>query len=267
MPLIRCVRPRVCIQEVFQINKREQLQDKFEDTVFALLMDDYAVSEGEKALQENERLKRDPTAAVPEKTRKRCEKTIQMYYAAKNARTAGRTTVKTLRRVAVAGFAATLLFVSALAISPDFRIDTLNVVIEIFEDRTIIQAEPGDLSMPSSVEAVWLPEGYALESFDPGRAFSEVLYKTDSGKEIQINISSLNSSKAVDSEGAEIGMFMINDIEAVSISKQGIDGYGNPYELNRVIWLDPVNECYIDIVSYQEDIETLVQVARSLVVK
>ena len=252
---------------MFQINKREHLQDNFENAVFALLMDDFAVSEGEKALQENERLKRDPTAAVPEKTRKRCKKTIQMYYAAKNARTAGRTTVKTLRRVAVAGFVATFLFVSALAISPDFRNNTLNIVIEIFEDRTIIQAEPGDFSMPSSVEAGWLPEGYVFESFDPGQAFSEVLYKTDSGKEILINISSLNSSKAIDSEGAEIDTFIINDIEAVSISKQGIDGYGDPYELNRVIWLDPVNECYIDIVSYQENIETLVQVARSLVVK
>lgn len=260
-------RTRIYIREVFQINKREQLQDNFENAVFALLMDEFAVSEGEKALQENELLKRDSTAAVPEKTRKRCKKTIQMYYAAKTARTAGRTTVKTLRRVAVAGFAATLLFVSALAVSPDFRNNTLNVVIEIFEDRTIIQAEPGDLSMPSSVEAVWLPEGYALESFDPGRVFIEVIYKTDSGKEIQINISSMNSNKAIDSEGAEIGTFMINDIEAVSISKQGIDGYGNPYESNRVIWLDPVNECYIDIISYQENIETLAQVARSLVVK
>ena len=39
------------------MTKREQLREEYEDALFALMMDEFAVAEGEKALEENERLK------------------------------------------------------------------------------------------------------------------------------------------------------------------------------------------------------------------
>ena len=41
------------------MTKREQLREEYEDALFALMMDEFAVAEGEKALEENERLKKD----------------------------------------------------------------------------------------------------------------------------------------------------------------------------------------------------------------
>ena len=58
------------------MTRREQLQDQFEDARFALLMDNLAWQEGERLLEENERLKHDPSADVPAEVTERCLKVI-----------------------------------------------------------------------------------------------------------------------------------------------------------------------------------------------
>ena len=54
------------------MTRREQLQEQYEDALFALLMDELARSEGEKLLEENERLKQEPDADIPDDVMKRC---------------------------------------------------------------------------------------------------------------------------------------------------------------------------------------------------
>ena len=44
------------------MTRREQLQEQYEDALFALLMDDLAAIEGQAALEENERLKSEVVA-------------------------------------------------------------------------------------------------------------------------------------------------------------------------------------------------------------
>lgn len=52
---------------------REQLQEEYEDTLFALMMDYVAQTEGKRLLEENERLKNDPSAQLPEDLDRRCQ--------------------------------------------------------------------------------------------------------------------------------------------------------------------------------------------------
>lgn len=59
---------------------REQLQDEYEDALFALLMYDVAQLEGQRAEAENERLQNDPNAEVPEEVNQRCLRTIRRYF-------------------------------------------------------------------------------------------------------------------------------------------------------------------------------------------
>lgn len=59
---------------------REQLQDEYEDALFALLMYDVAELEGRRAEEENERLRNDPGAQVPEEVDQRCLQVIQKYF-------------------------------------------------------------------------------------------------------------------------------------------------------------------------------------------
>ena len=48
------------------MTRREELQEAYEDAMFALLMDYVAESEGKKALEENRALQEDPDAEVPQ---------------------------------------------------------------------------------------------------------------------------------------------------------------------------------------------------------
>lgn len=62
------------------MNRRDELRERYEDALFAFLMEDVIETEGKKMLEENERLKQDPLAAVPEAVDYRCIQTIKRGY-------------------------------------------------------------------------------------------------------------------------------------------------------------------------------------------
>lgn len=59
---------------------REQLQDDYEDALFALLMYDIAQMEGQRAEEENERLLNDPNARVPDALDQKCLQLINRCF-------------------------------------------------------------------------------------------------------------------------------------------------------------------------------------------
>lgn len=59
---------------------REQLQEEYEDALFALLMYDVAELEGRRAAEENERLLNDPNARVPEDLDRKCLQLINRHF-------------------------------------------------------------------------------------------------------------------------------------------------------------------------------------------
>lgn len=59
---------------------REQLQEEYEDALFALLMYDVAELEGRRAEEENERLRNDPNARVPEDLDRKCLQLINRHF-------------------------------------------------------------------------------------------------------------------------------------------------------------------------------------------
>lgn len=248
------------------MTKREQLQEQYEDALFALLMDEYAVSSGEKALQENEQLKNDPNFEVPEGTKRRCLNVIRKRFSLQSAQIAGRRAAKLCQRVAAVGFVATLLFTAAFAASSELRISTLNFVTDVFDDCMILYSDTEEGILPN-VTASWLPEGYELADYTYDLKDVNLLYNDSTGNEILVHIYGSNRTSVVDTENAEVKYVAINGNEAVTVCKQGIDGFGNPYEYNNVIWLDTEAGWYIDIQSYQETLQTLIQVAGGLIIK
>lgn len=86
---------------------REQLQDEYEDALFALLMYDIAQIEGQRAEAENERLRNDPNAKVPEELDQKCLRTIRRCFLKK----------KLLRLAKWAGLFVVILLAGGLLIS------------------------------------------------------------------------------------------------------------------------------------------------------
>lgn len=85
---------------------REQLQEEYEDALFALLMYDVAELEGRRAAEENGRLLNDPNARVPEELDRKCLQLINRHFLKK----------KLLRVAKRAGLLAAILLVGWLLI-------------------------------------------------------------------------------------------------------------------------------------------------------
>lgn len=59
------------------MDENERLYEQYEDAFFALLMNKVAEANGKMLMQKNEELLEDPSAAVPDRLKKRCLRTIK----------------------------------------------------------------------------------------------------------------------------------------------------------------------------------------------
>lgn len=145
------------------MTRQELLVEQYEDALFALIMDKVAEVEGQKAIEENQRLKASGEVVIPEELNRRCKQTIRRKTAGKHLKRYGKGFGKVLNKVAIVALMALLLFTTAFATSESFRVKTLNFVMEVFDDRTEIKFVPKDTAADSTavpeITAGWLPEG------------------------------------------------------------------------------------------------------------
>ena len=126
------------------MTRREKLEEQYEDAYFALLMDAVAEKEGARLEELNDQLNRDPTAAVPEEIDRRCRKVINRHFAEQRRSGYWRTTKRVLNRAAIVAAVMMLLFTSAFALSEDFRISALNLLITVEEQYTQLEMKSDD---------------------------------------------------------------------------------------------------------------------------
>ena len=145
------------------MTRRENLQEQYEDALFALLMDDFAVSEGKSAIEENNRLKQDANFDIPADVRRRCLKTISKSCSKASLHHAGKILCRSFSKIAMFTMICTLLFTTAFAVSPTIRATTLNFIITIFDDRTEFEFESPisthESQQPYNISVGWLPNG------------------------------------------------------------------------------------------------------------
>ena len=118
------------------MTQKEQLWEKYEDAVFAILMDAVAEQEGKRGLQLMEELEHDPSAQVPEGMQRKAEKTIRKAFAAKNRESMKHFTFKVAQRIAIAVFAAAVLAAGTFAAFPEVRANLYNLIIREYEDHS-----------------------------------------------------------------------------------------------------------------------------------
>lgn len=204
------------------MTRREQLQEQYEDSLFALLMDEIAKVEGERLLEENERLKQDPNAAVPEAVMRRCRKTINREFSKKNAAALYHTSIRVFNRIAVLVFVGILLFTGAFATSENLRINTLNLMIEVFDRNT--EYRFGQHSQPKTgmgFEIGWLPEGFVLVDQERNNTSIWENYENANGDILHIELTSLgeNGVISIDTEKAIVEEIFINEQRATLFTK------------------------------------------------
>ena len=192
------------------MTRLDYLQSQYEDAYFALLMHEVAEQEGVRLEKLNEELQNDPAAAVPEEIDRKCLKTIDRYFAQKRHAGYWRTSKKILGRVGIVAAIIMLLFTTAFALSEEFRVTALNLLITIEEKYTELHMEETedptadsasvttDTSTGSDyfddLEIGWMPEGYTCTANSPNSLYG---FENDSGDAYIINRTSKFSRSCI----------------------------------------------------------------------
>lgn len=191
------------------MDRYDQLYEKYEDALFALLLDQVAQDEGARLFEENERLRRDPNAGVPESLDRKSRETIRRAFASQKL--SHHSVGWYLNKLAIAVLAALLLFVSAYATLPDLRVRTLDLLIRTSDVSSRLSLTSADIGEASDL-IDGLLAGYTLpdiprdyELVDTGETPLEAwrTYSRADGTTIRIKITSSEDSY-IDDEGAFI---------------------------------------------------------------
>ena len=214
--------------------KREQLERQYEDAYFALLMRKIAEREGARLEQLNETLRNDPDAAVPEEIDQACLRTMDRYFAQKKRAGHWRTAKTILGRIGIAAAIIALLFTAAFALSEEFRVSTLNLLITVEEQYTELHMEKAEASADNpapitsdagsgtdyfeDLEIGWMPEGYTCIMDYPNQMIG---FENEQGQLLVIDRADGNASVQIDTENADkIEYLSINGIDSMRVFKE-----------------------------------------------
>lgn len=203
------------------MDRQELLQERYEDALFALLMDEVATSEGAKALEKNRRLRDDPGAQVPEEVAAKCMRTIRSHFGKIRRRAFRKFTMRAAGKVMMVIGVLSTLFFTAFAASETVRVRTLNLVMETFHDRTDFRFVEESESYAPQVYAQWLPDGYFLSDEESGKDDfnSWSIYRNATNGFVHIMYADGDGSAvSLDSEDGEVHPGEINGREATYIT-------------------------------------------------
>ncbi len=239
------------------MTRREQLQNQYEDALFALLMDELGAAEVQKAETENERLKSDPSAQVPEALDRRCMQTIRKEFGKRRFRAAGRFAVIALKRVALAAGIAAILFTTVFAASETVRVNTMNWIVQVFDSSVDFHfAGRGSNDPILQMDVGWVPEGYHLESCGYSSAFTWYLYQKSEKEQIHMEYTlTFGAGFGVDTEDAKVSHLEIQGSQAMLVEK------GNELQL---VWVTENNTAFIGLIGTGVEQEELIHVANEL---
>lgn len=240
-----------------------ELVDGYLDASWALAMERVAVRQGELAGALEERLARDPGAAVPRRTVKRCRAAIRRAFAPPPARR-----VRTvLTRVLIAAVLCGLLTTAACAVSPQFKAFLTHIfysVAETFTSLTLRDPQIEDVSKShgqamevNGLRFEWLPEGYEYVDGEETERSRWVEFENERQEYIQIRVMGLAEAAAYtyDSESGEGERVAIGDYEGRLIDE-------GPYTL--LFWVDEQRGEATMILASALSQEGILQLAESL---
>lgn len=204
---------------------QNELWERYEDAMFAILMDEVAHQEGQEQLEWKKQLNDDPSAALPEEVRKKGEKTIRKAFAAQGRRSAKHIGFRMFQRIAVAVMLVILTAVCAFAAFPEIRTGILNTIVKTFENHTEFEFSSGTDSATQQYEVKpeWLPEGFTLSQSGSDYFSVWQLYTgtDDPNSSIYITKDKIeDQSLSVDTENASIQKLSIQGYESTLITKE-----------------------------------------------
>lgn len=222
------------------MNSRERLQEQYEDTMLALMMEQYLWEQGEQAWNENERLRKTKEVAVPPQTDKKIRRLILHPFRHKKK-------TRVMRNLGIAACFTVCVTATAFAAFPELKINAMNLLLTITDEHADFQvsedkgqayqnAEPEDTIYDFTVN--WIPDGFSLKSTESiPNCLLEYEYTSQDGKSVTISKMDVEGGTlSVDTEDANTKYVNINGNNALFIDKMVEDGYGKKYNQKSLTW-------------------------------
>lgn len=244
---------------------RNQIRERYEEAMFALLMDSVAEEEGRELLKQAEMLNRDPNAAVPQELDHRCRKIIAKAGKKEKRERARRWTVKMLRRVVMVAILAGMLFAVAYAAIPEVRVGVRNLILTVNEDSTDLSVRPGTLDNKEKLDSILyqytlpeVPREYTQKVTCEERPWLR-MYRYETEKRDFIRISLMQGEEStnygIDTEDASVDNVVINGFNGICVEKNGTV---------QVAWADTEKMVFISVYSTELDKETVLELAEAI---
>lgn len=217
------------------MKNHDRLLEEYEDALFALLMEPVAEQEGAAALEENERLKNDPTAAVPAEVTRKSLRTIRREFAKQRRKYVLKTAKRVFNNVAVFLLISTLCFASAYSIVPEVRVQTLNLILEVSEiatnltlsEKTIPPEEHNIFEPPISEDGTLagyqmpeIPEGYDVVNRHTTSRGAYIVYENEEEDILSFRVERAGKDGSnIDTEDAVVENIQIHGYDGLLVEK------------------------------------------------
>ena len=240
---------------------RKRLYEEYEDSFFKLVMYDAAEKEGKQLLFENEQLKNDPEYSPTQKTIQSFRKILDSR--TKKYKIRKKNSAILLKGSAVAVFSVIILFSTLMVTVQAFRVEVLNLLIDIQPEYTSFQLKGDGKSSGGVDKAInwtdsyvpsYIPEGFSVSDISSNESLKRIVYENEK-KDSVIMYMELSSSNnlALDTENASL-------MKTVSIN--GHDGTLVVKEpMCSVVW-EMDNKMFL--VQTQESIDETMKIAEGV---
>lgn len=209
-------------------DRRQQLQEQYEDAVLALLMDEYAEAEGAQLLREFEEL--EAKGAIPElpaELDKKCKKIIDSAFRRQKIKLLLKQAGRFATKVAVVALAILGLSTATVLSVDAFRAPVLNFIMDrsgkfskvAFSDD--VEAETDSVSATIMRFEGCLPEGYQVCHKNVDKAMCSIHCVNASNSVISLNVSQTSTGLAVDTEDAGFAEVEFGEFPAAFQEKNG----------------------------------------------
>ena len=249
------------------MNRRDELQERYDETVFALLMNEIVELDGADLLAEAERLNNDPEAAIPEALDAKCREAILNSAHDKCRKKTGRSATRTVKRVALLVAAVTAIIGAAYASKPTPQFDPpkANIVLHANDAHVTLKSEDVE-TYPADGNSGYLIDEYktfqdsTYQEITGGSkgCSSHYIYENADGDVIEIELldGSKHASKVIDTEDAQtVTNVTVNGYEGICVEKDGAV---------QIAWTDTDRVVHITFYATGMDMETALEAASTV---
>lgn len=242
------------------MTRREIIFEHYESACFAVLMDRFVDTESERLNTLVQSLDNAPNAMVPESMNAQDAKFINACFAKLRRKAAGKSARKAVKIAVILVAIMAALFTVAFAYSDTFRVNTLNLIIEVLDDRTNLTFGEATANAGTgfTIHVGWIPDGFSVQDQRNGAVESWIQYMNPQEAFFDITVMDGNGTTAsCDTEDAEVSNIVVQHRTAMYIEKN---------DTKQIVWADEENGMFVQLRSYYISKEVMIQIAENLAI-